>query len=312
MQDNILDQDIVYALASTAGGQTYLAAQQSGLYRSDDSGESWQPVKVSPENERPPAVMAVTTAQGPADVQQILTGVVGGLFVSKDGGTDWTPVALATPPPFVTALAVSPDYASDGIAFAATMEDGVFRSDSHCESWQHWGFGLFDLNVLGLAVSPNFTQDQLVFACTESGLYHSRTAGRSWQVSSFPAEAAPVLCLAISPDFAQDGTLYAGTETAGLYHSDDRGRSWQPLAQIGDAKPINAIVLGTQYPDKPDMLVMTNETLWHSDDAGRTWTPWQEDLDFDDGLTAVLAPQGYSAGNPLLIGLADGRIVPVS
>jgi photosystem II stability/assembly factor-like uncharacterized protein len=147
---------------------------------------------------------------------------------------------------------------------------------------------------------------------TESGVYHSRTGGRSWQVTPFPAGAAPVLCAAISPDFAQDGRIYAGTEGAGLYFTDDRGLSWQRISQLDITDSINAILLGTQYPARSEMLVMTNEALWRSEDAGQSWSAWHTDIDFGAGLTAALAPFGFSTQNPLLLGLADGRILSIS
>ncbi len=300
MQDNIIAQDIVYALSAAPDGSCW-AARGSGLQRSEDGGQTWQPVIVHTEQDEQPSLTAFAAAQGPDERLDMLAGVVGGVLVSRDGGATWTPRGLATAPPFITALVTSPNYAQDGIVLAASIEDGIFRSENHGETWRAWPFGLFDLHVLALAISPAFVQDGTVYAATESGIYRSRNQGRSWHLTSFPMEAAPVLCIAISP---QDGRLYAGTEAAGLYNSDDEGQSWQSMPQLEVEGSINAILPGAQ-----DLLVLAVEQCWCSADAGQSWTRCYTDLDLSEGLTAACAPQGAAVGQSLLLGLADGRIL---
>src|SRR5262245_13749574 len=150
MHENVIAQDIVYAMSATPDSTLSLAAKQSGLQRSDDGGKSWHQVILTPGHDEQPSVTALALSKGIDDTLHLLAGVPGGVIISRDRGTNWMAAALASPPPFVTALALSPDYAQDGIAFAATLEDGVFRSDDWGETWQPWGFGLFDLSVLGL------------------------------------------------------------------------------------------------------------------------------------------------------------------
>lgn len=311
MDENPIAQDIVYAMSAAPDSTLLLAAKQSGLQRSDDGGKSWYPITLTPGHDEQPSVTAVALSTGTDGTLHLLAGVPGGVIISRDSGASWMAAALASPPPFVTALALSPGYAQDGMVFASTIEDGMFRSDDWGESWQPWGFGLFDLNVLGLAVSPDFSHDQSLYAVTETGVYCSRNSGRSWQLTDFPAEAAPVLCVAISPAFALDGRLYAGTEAMGLYYSDNRGQAWQRMEQLDIQDSINAILLGAQYPERPEILVVTNHALWYSEDKGESWSDWRNDLEFSDGLTAALAPQGFAAGNLLLLGLANGHILTV-
>lgn len=311
MQEQTIAQDIVYALAVSAApdGGFWLAARQSGLVRSDDKGQHWQPVIVQPEQEMQPSMTALVVTRADHALH-VMAAVPGGVFISRDGGDNWTPTAIATPAPFITVLAVSPVYARDGIAFAASMEDGVFRTDDSGEHWQAWNFGLFDVHVLGLAISPDFASDGTVYALTESGMYRSRNTGRSWQLMGFPMDAAPVLCMGISPRFAEDGRLYAGTEGAGLYRSTDRCDSWDRMAlESGDS--INAILLGDEDRNG-EIVALTSGGGWRSEDGGLSWLPCYTDVDFGDGLTAALAPQGLAPGKPLLLGLADGRILTIA
>lgn len=308
-QESVLTQDIVYCLSAVPDdNQLWLAAKQSGLQQSHDGGQTWQQVFLNPANETQPTVTGITIAPGPDETSHFMVATIDGVSISKDGCATWTTAALALPRPFITALVASPDYANDGIAFAATLEDGVFRTEDYGVTWRQWGFGLFDFHVMGLAVSPNFSLDGMVFAVTESGIYRSRTGGRSWQVTSFPPEAAPVLCIAISPDFSQDNRLYAGTERSGLYYSEDGGQSWQRTTQPAATDSINAILLDSRHR----ILVMTDQDLWISENAGEPWSKRNTETDFGPSLTAALAPQGLAAGNPLLLGLADGRILTIT
>lgn len=311
MQENQIAQDLVYTLTATADGNICFAAKLSGLHRSDDGGESWYPINLTLEDSNPLTVTAIATSIGTDDALHLFAGVNGGVFISNDTGITWTPIGLLSPPPFVTALAMSPNYIADGIALASTLEDGVFRTDDFGRTWQQWGFGLFDHNVLGLVIAPDISRSKAVYALTETGIYYSQNTGRSWQVTDIPAEAAPILCMAISPAFAEDGRLYCGTEADGLYCSDDRGQSWRRLDQLGIQDTINAILLGQQYPDQPEILVMTDHALWYSSDAGESWENLHNDLDFSEGLTAALAPHGFSLENPLVLGLTNGNILTI-
>ncbi len=126
---------------------------------------------------------------------------------------DRRPIAL--PPPFVHSLAVSPQFAQDGVVLAGTMEDGVFRSGDRGAQWAAWNFGLLDLSVLCLSMSPAYADDETVFAGTDSGIFRSMNGGRAWRELEFPPDWAPVLSLALSPGFGADGMLFAGTEFGG-------------------------------------------------------------------------------------------------
>ena len=56
---------------------------------------------------------------------------------------------------------------------------------------------------------------------------------------------------------------------------------------------------------------MLSDALLVSRDGGESWEPWGEGLDLSPGATCVAAPQGLAPGAPLLVGLADGRVLRV-
>ena len=177
--------------------------------------------------------------------------------------------------------------------------------------WAAWNFGLLDLNVLCIALSPRFAEDETVFIGAETGIFRSANGGRSWREVAFPTELAPVLSLATSSDHARPGALFAGTETHGLFRSDDDGQTWAQLGENVIAEAVNQIILSPNFSKsaKPDVLALLSEALLISRDSGQTWSDWKAGLDLTPGATCVAAPQGLASRAPMLIGRVAGGVL---
>jgi photosystem II stability/assembly factor-like uncharacterized protein len=209
-------------------------------------------------------------------------------------------------------LVISPNFSRDSTLLAGTVEDGVFRSADRGRSWSSWNFGLLDLNVFVLDISPAYASDETLFAGTESGIFKSTNGGRAWREVDLPIGFEPVLSLAVSPDYANDDTLFVGTESKGLLVSTDRGRTWDVIGEGTMMGPLNALVLSPTFPADPDMLVLRGDKLFLSPDRGRTWLEPATEPAATTGVTSVTAPHGIGPGAPLLLGLASGEVRLVS
>lgn len=304
--------DVVNALAASPDFRRdgiCFAARNTGLYRSDDSGKSWQPLYGSLDLTAPLATTSVAVSPVFSSDQTVFAGVNGGILRSANGGTTWEAIVFPAPASLVTTLAVSPNYIEDGIVIAGTMEDGVFRSSDRGRIWAAWNFGLLDLSVFCVALSPDFAHDETLFAGTLSGLFRSTNGSRAWREVDFPTDLAPVLCLAASPQYTSDGLLFAGTESNGLFASNDRGHSWTQLDDDALTGAVNGIVLAPQFPAQPDILVLLHDALVVSRDHGQSWSEWRPGLQFDLDTASIAAPHGLEPHAPLLIGLIDGSVV---
>lgn len=290
--------DSIYALARSADNANRLfAARTSGLYRSDD-GATWQNVLASLNLGQDVSTTAVAVV-GSA----VFAGSVGAVLCSEDSGENWQIAALASPPPHVSAVAVSPSFAADGVVVAATMEDGVFVSTDRGQTWTPWNFGLVDLNVYAVCFSPDFGADRAIFAGTESGMFRSHNGGRSWREVPFPMDAAPVISL-----YATSGSiLYAGTESNGLYTSRDGGQSWQQVGGLPTSTAVQAI--HADAADGRQIWVLLADRLMYSGDSGQTWSQHGGNALFNK---AALAMTADNAPATILVGFEDGEIVPFS
>jgi photosystem II stability/assembly factor-like uncharacterized protein len=312
MSEEIRVQDIVYALAVSPGftqDGVCFAARQCGLYRSEDGGGTWHCVYDSLNLENDLITTAVAVSPNFESDRSVFAGTHGAVLCSVDGGENWKVVPLASPPPIVSAMVVSPSYVEDGTLLVGTMEDGVFLSSDRSSRYHRWNFGLLDLNVLALVISPAFAADETLFVGTESGIFRSTNGGRAWREVSFPIDYAPVISLAISPNYAGDGILFAGTESSGLFRSSDKGQTWSRIGEDVVTDAVNAIVLSPEFPYKPSVLVALSTALLVSRDGGRSWADWREGLELSQGVSAVAAPQGLVADAPLLVGLVEGDVL---
>lgn len=305
--DDSVVQDYVYKLVGC--GSTLFAACNSGLYCTDDGGLNWQMAYQSLDLSEPLPTLTVAISQDFEHDPRIFAGLSGGILRSLNSGQSWENITLPPPPPVISALELSPNFEQDGIVFAATLEDGVLFSADRGHNFGGWNFGLLDLNVLCLAISPDFAKDETVFVGTQSGVFRSMNGGRAWREVDLPVGYEAVLSLALSPDFARDGILLAGTETQGLLLATDAGESWQRLGADVFTDAIDAIQLASDFSTRPEILALHGGTLLHSTDRGQTWTRWRENLLAEEHVTAILAPQGFDPGALVLVGLVNGKIL---
>jgi photosystem II stability/assembly factor-like uncharacterized protein len=289
------------------------AACASGLYYSHDLAKTWQYAYESLLGDSQLPASALALAPTTPGSWLLLSGGPGGVLRSEDHGGTWKIFRLPGPVPVITALAVSPAFAQDGTAFAATEQDGVFVTYNYGSSWTSWNFGLLDVQAFTLAVSPQYPTDRQVFVGVSTGLFRSQNRGRSWQPIELPGGYDAVLSLALSPAFGQDGLGFTGTESSGLLRTEDGGSTWKSCTHELPEGAINRIALDPDYPARPALVALVEDQLFISRDQGSHWDAWRiPGLPQDFEITVFTAPKGFEAGSPVCLGDSLGRVLYLS
>lgn len=210
-----------------AADQMLLAAGDSNfIYRSIDSGATWQLSNTGIEE----WYIARQFAFSPnfATDRLVFLAGYGALYRSSDGGANWEALPGAHSPHY--GVAVSPDFARDGIALVAYREiegsglfpeSGIFRTTNGGATWAWSGTGLpgyYEPHPGPLAFRPDFHTSGLVYAADRGTaflgprmVYRSADGGQTWQALPPPPDAAAHDVLAMN-----DGWVYLASD-AGVW-----------------------------------------------------------------------------------------------
>ncbi len=222
----------IFALASQPDNAC-LAATEQGLWQFTPQAGVWRPIA-------PQFAQVPLTALAVCD-RTWLIGSNGDIAFSHDGGASWQ-IANLPVKARVLGLAISPAFERDRIALAATAEDGVLRSADGGVTWHAWNYGLLDLGVNALALSPDFGEDTTCFAASDYAVFMSINGGRAWQELPAPSQAGPFTSLAIAKT-PRGVTLYAGTEGNGLWSSVAPYEDWRQVKSLRAAE-VNFLLPG--------------------------------------------------------------------
>jgi hypothetical protein len=237
----------------------WLGAAPGALFRSDDGGASFEPVRgviEHPTRERwmPGAGgMCCHSIQADhADPARIYIAIsAAGAFRSEDGGESWVPAnkgvaADFLPDPYpevgqcVHKLLVHPQQPE---RLWQQNHCGVYRSDDRGENWERLdGNGLPSEFGFALAIHPRDPDTAWVVpeesamnrvTCEgKLGVYRTRDAGASWELRP-PLEQAWVAVLreAGASDSLDPVGVYVGTQSGSVFVSPDEGESWVEAAR---------------------------------------------------------------------------------
>ena len=210
------------------------------VYRSVDGGQTWRAVGSSLS-----AHSVFALASAPSESLSLYAATDGGLWwLEVDQGGPAEPGMWHSGGPRggrARTLAVSPDFAADGLAFAGTWLSsryggqsgpGVLRSTDAGWTWRPSASGTEDVTygsaVHAYAFSPDFAADRTLFAGTWGGLFKSTDGGENWHrlTRVYFGPPGAITAVAVAPDFATSGHVLAGGGWGGLYLSQDGGVNW--------------------------------------------------------------------------------------
>ncbi|HEX3672124.1 MAG TPA: hypothetical protein VHT92_10530 [Candidatus Cybelea sp.] len=241
----------------------YVGAAGGGVWKSANSGQTWDPVF---EKQGVGAIGAVTIDPTDNNIVWVGTGESNprndvsygdGVYKSTDGGDTWTNVGLKATR-YVSRILVDPRNHNHvivgalGDVFADNSERGVYVTDDGGKSWKQT-----------LSVGPESGASDLAMDAQNSSVIYAGI----WKFQRKP------------------WTFTSGGAEDGIYKSTDGGATWTKLEGHGlPASPVGRVGLAVapSNGNRVYALIESNEgVLWRSDDAGANWTMMSKDTRVD-------------------------------
>lgn len=234
------------------------AGTDHGLFRSNDSGQSWVELKqgLFSQDIR---VLAVN----PQDSQMIYAGTPKGIFKSEDQGEswgEWFDEASGLTHVFINDLLINPND-TDNI-YAAT-QGGLFVSHEAGDFWEPVGNGIpKNQNVRTIRFSATYP-DHLIIG-TENGAFRSSDGGKLWEKkwNNLPPDISSLVTLNTDPEF-----IFVGTNK-GFYKSFNGGLNWikDPHKKL---KEIRTLTIDAR--DHSSIYLSSSKGFFYSSNGGDTW-----------------------------------------
>lgn len=293
--------------------RVYCGTFDAGLWRSDDAGDSWQPVDGAlPHDE----VMAV--AVSPRETVNGWGVLWAGtepskLFRSEDGGATWhektglqelpSKSTWSFPPrPWTHHVRwIEPDAVVANRIYAGIELGGVMRSVDGGETWEdRKPNSQHDCHTL--CTHPQ--APGLIYEAAGGGFAESHDGGATWQRDDEGRRHHYLWGLAVDPGDPAT-VVVSGSPGARGAHNDESAEAmlyrrsgdgpWQPLTDgLPDAKGTRAYVLATHAAEPGVFYAATRQEIYLSTDAGRSWekvsVAWPDGARFNTVRALAVVP----------------------
>ena len=232
------DSNVVYVAAY---GPLWSEGGDRGLYKSTDSGETWEAILTISEhtgvNEihldpRNPDILYATAHQRRRRVwTQISGGPESGIYKSVDAGKTWKKINRGLPGGDKGRIALAIAPADPGIIYAIVEaqrgQAGFFRSTNGGVSWEKRS---------SYATSGNYYQELMGDPKDPERVYSMNTflqvtddGGRTWQALGDRSKHWDAHAFWVDPD---NTNYYLNGNDGGVYESFDRGATWKYMSNL--------------------------------------------------------------------------------
>jgi len=246
-----------------------LAGTVTGLFRSMDSGDTWQRV-ISPTMPQ----FIDSLAIDPGDTNIIYAGTTYRPFKTTDGGANWRLINKGLyDDSDVFAIDIDPRNPSHIFASACS---GIYETFDKGESWKKaQGIPSTSRRTRAILIHP--TLAGTVLAGTTEGFWMTSGSG-AWILTT--SKALEINSIAVHPD--EPNKVYIATNNYGVMVSNDGGKNFAQSNGNFTSRMMLSILPDVERPNR--LYATTNNTaggggfVFVSDDSGVTWNPSMRNL----------------------------------
>jgi len=296
----------------------------SGLWRSDDAGNTWVGIRNAPEGFEAYRVIAVD----PLDSSHIFSGQYG-IIESFDAGASWT-VNWEISSLYDAELTRESSLGGiPSFAFAPSDPTRIYVGFSHelC-ALNHERSCMMDNAYVGPVflvsrdggttwdtavdddlegrdirhVSVDSLDADIAYVASDVGVYRTTNAGSDWTSLPAPSNQASVYAVAVDPSDSQH--LLISIDRDGIYQSTDGGMTWKNSSA---GMELNSSVSDIVFAPSDQSVVYASDLLsgvYRSGDSGNTWTKINSGLRSRSISDLVISTNG----NHLYAGSNEGGV----
>lgn len=305
---NGLPRAVLDVAADPSNSQTlYASTHIYGLYKSTDSGNSWQELSSFPKvgifdlEFNDGALYAATDCtEMPEYLLGGLSQIEGecGLYKSSDRGNTWVNLLSGD----LKSTPVKQVAFKDGKTYIATNNDAYVSSDETV--WE-------PMNVPFKETATIEISGNKIYVGTHGGGVYQKAVGSAEWDNKGPFVKVLSLELRVSP--GNSDVLYASAVPGGMFKSADKGKTWcEKNFAIPSLRTVEEVVdKGGYYtfvidPILPDNLFLSifGRGVYMSADGADTWTPVNTGLDNKDTFNI----QMDASKNYLYVGTNGGSV----
>ena len=213
--------DAVNLLVETVDSQSqrpvFLAATNTGLYRSMDPSKGWQKLTYASGMD----VRTTTLATDRRSPETIWAGTAAaGVWVTRDGGKSWRQVSGVPTEAPINAIALDPKRSN--YIYVGTKQ-AFFRSQDGGASWSRRGGNLPFGDFTSILINPRDSDEIFVGNAYQTGeigggVYRTLNAGSTWARIDPKENRLPSQRIwALAFDSQDQNTLFVGSHSAGVY-----------------------------------------------------------------------------------------------
>lgn len=226
-----------------------------------------------------------------AEDQTLFIGLSDHLKKSTDGGYSWKNlVNRLDNRHHLSSIAISPSFKSDKTLFVSSNGDGIYRSQNGGNFWEKINYGLDNLNVRLLKISPFQFKQMVFFAGTEGGLYKTIDGGNKW----YPVlESVKMTAISFYP-LAKNQRILAGDASGTIYVSTDNGETWLKQATNLDWGAVNTIAIPTLIESGHIFFIGTeNRGVLKIVDGGASFIEINRGLPENANIRSIVTSMNY-------------------
>jgi len=236
----------------------YVSFNGVGVYKTIDSGETWQSTTISTGTFQDLAIDHLNT--------NVVYAINGNKIIkSVDAMTTWFDIYVEVRPEQSLLNLLTDPYNSD-ILYASTTSS-IIKSTDYGNSWKLLSWQNTKIKKLYQSYKNNDT----LYAWTDKGLYKSTNGAIDW--SEFnqgltPFSAATSLNWI---DFDPNTEIMYAATTNSILQSTNEGAIWKEIPTLFDFKKVSIRSIIHNPKNLNEIIFPYNNTLLKTDNGGKTW-----------------------------------------